>query len=296
MVHYTKCPLCNSGNTGQHLLVKDHFLSKEVFELLRCENCGFVFTQDHPDENKISRYYESDYYISHNDSAKGFSSILYRLSRSIMLKKKRRIVHELAGINKGCLLDIGSGTGHFISVMKKSGWMVQGIEINDKAREYSVSRTGLDVISPDSISTLPTGSFDCITLWHVLEHFQDPSGYASEIKRLLKPGGTCIAALPNIDSFDARHYREYWAAYDVPRHLWHFTPSAFGIFTEKAGFQIKDIRILPLDVFYISMLSEKYKGTKLYFITGMIKAFIFAFLSVFNKKKSSSIIYLLQKL
>ncbi|MCU0473681.1 MAG: class I SAM-dependent methyltransferase [Bacteroidales bacterium] len=295
MVHYSQCPLCNSGNIGKYLPVTDHFLSKEGFELLKCAICGFVFTQDHPDENNINRYYESDDYISHNDSVKGFSVGLYRLSRRIMLKKKREIVFKITGLNRGHLLDIGSGTGHFISVMKKRKWMVQGIEINDKAREYSVSQRGLDVISPTVISSLPSGSFDCITMWHVLEHFQDPFGYAAEIKRLLKPGGTCIAALPNCMSFDAMHYRDYWAAYDVPRHLWHFTPATFRIFSEKTGFEIKGIRSLPLDVFYISMLSEKYKGTKLYFITGMIKGFWFYLITLFNDKKSSSIIYLLGK-
>lgn len=296
MVHYTKCPLCNSENAGPYLSVEDHFLTKEVFQLLKCPSCGFVFTQDHPDESNISRYYESEDYISHNDSKKGFSDRLYRLSRRIMLKKKKQLVQTSTGINKGSLLDIGSGTGHFISVMKDGGWEVQGIEINDKAREYSVSKTGLNIIPPAGISSLPSKSFDCITLWHVLEHLQDPFGYASEIKRLLKAGGTCITALPNCNSFDAMHFRDFWAAYDVPRHLWHFNPASFGIFTGKAGFEIKRVRSLPLDVFYISMLSEKYKGNKLYFITGIIKALIFSFLSFFNKKKSSSIIYLLQKL
>jgi SAM-dependent methyltransferase len=296
MIHYNKCPLCQSFDIGPHIQVKDHFLSKESFRLMLCSDCKFIFTQDHPGENDISRYYESDEYISHNNSAKGYLSILYRLSREIMLKKKRQIVLKFTGLNRGTLLDIGSGTGHFISVMKKKGWVVKGIEINDRAREFSISETGLDVITPTGISSLSAGSFDCITLWHVLEHFQDPFGYASEIRRLLKPGGTCIIALPDCSSFDALHYREFWAAYDVPRHLWHFTPATFGLFAEMTGFELKSIRNLPLDVFYISILSEKYKGTRLYFIIGMIKALTFAFLSAFNKMKSSSIIYFLRKL
>jgi len=294
MVHYTKCPLCASENIGLHLQVNDTFLSKENFTLLKCNGCGFVFTQDHPDEKNIIRYYDSDEYISHNDSAKGFSARLYRLSRSIMLKKKKNIVIETTGIRKGNLLDIGSGTGHFMSEMKENGWEVQGIEINDKAREYSVLQNTLEVISPDDIPNLAPGSFDCITMWHVLEHFQDLSGYVSEIKRLLKPDGICITAIPNCNSFDARHYINYWAAYDVPRHLWHFTPAVFTKFAENRGFRITGIRSLPLDVFYISMLSEKYKGSKIPFIPGMIKGLWFSLLSLFNRKKSSSLIYLLR--
>ena len=295
MIHFSKCPLCSSENTGSCLSVRDLFLSRETFELFRCSKCGFVFTQDQPEENIISRYYESDDYISHNDSAGGFSNRLYRFSRRIMLKKKRNLVKRITGFKSGSLLDIGSGTGHFISEMKKAGWSVKGIEINAKAREFSASHFGLEIISSEQISTLQSGSFDCITLWHVLEHFQEPFRYASEILRLIKPGGICVLALPNCSSYDAHYYREFWAAYDVPRHLWHFTPDTFKVFADRTGFDIIGIHSLPLDVFYISTLSEKYKKKKFAFISGIIKAFWFAALSFFRKTRSSSIIYLLRK-
>jgi SAM-dependent methyltransferase len=295
MIHYSICPLCSSENTGSYLSVRDLFLSMESFELFRCSKCGFVFTQDQPEENIISRYYESDDYISHNDSAGGFSNRLYRFSRRIMLKKKKDLVKRTTGLKTGSLLDIGSGTGHFISEMKKAGWSVKGIEINAKAREFSASHFGLEIISSEQISTLPSDSFDCITLWHVLEHFQEPFRYASEILRLLKPGGICVLALPNCSSYDAQYYREFWAAYDVPRHLWHFTPDTFKVFADRTGFDLIGIHSLPLDVFYISTLSEKYKKKKFAFISGIIKAFWFASLSFFSKTRSSSIIYLLRK-
>jgi SAM-dependent methyltransferase len=295
MINYIICPLCSSTNTGLHLRTCDHFLSKEAFELYRCSECEFVFTQNHPDENEIGKYYDSDAYISHNDSATDLPSRLYRFSRSIMLKKKRKNVIRITGLKRGTLLDIGSGTGHFLSVMKDAGWNVKGIEINEKARTNSASLLNLDILSPDRIFTLPPGTYDCITMWHVLEHFQEPFSFATEILRLLKPGGICITALPNCNSFDAQHYSEFWAAFDVPRHLWHFTPSSFKVFTEKTGFDLKRIRRMPLDVFYISTLSEKYKGSGFTFIRGMIKGAIFSILSFFNKKRSSSIIYYLSK-
>jgi SAM-dependent methyltransferase len=212
-----------------------------------------------------------------------------------MLKKKKDLVKRTTGLKTGSLLDIGSGTGHFISEMKKAGWSVKGIEINAKAREFSASHFGLEIISSEQISTLPSDSFDCITLWHVLEHFQEPFRYASEILRLLKPGGICVLALPNCSSYDAQYYREFWAAYDVPRHLWHFTPDTFKVFADRTGFDLIGIHSLPLDVFYISTLSEKYKKKKFAFISGIIKAFWFAALSFFSKTRSSSIIYLLRK-
>ena len=295
MVHYYKCPLCNSEDTGAWLQVPDYFLTGEKFELVRCPNCGFLFTQDHPDIEEIGRYYESADYISHNDSAGGISASMYRIAREFMLKRKRKMVCRVSGLDKGSILDIGSGTGHFLSVMKNGGWQVKGTEINDKAREFSKTEFGLEVLPPVNIGSLPSASFDAISLWHVLEHFQDPFTYASEIKRLLKPGGVCLIALPNCSSFDAGFYKISWAAYDVPRHLWHFTPATFKLFAEKNGFIIRSVRALPLDVFYISILSEKYKKTGFSFMQGILKGALFYLLSLFNMKGSSSLIYQLQK-
>ncbi|TAL61723.1 MAG: class I SAM-dependent methyltransferase [Bacteroidetes bacterium] len=278
-----------------HLRCIDHFISKEDFEIYKCAACSFEFTQNYPEEPEIGKYYESVDYISHTDTSKGFSNKIYRLVRDFMLHIKKRIIKRATGLKSGSLLDIGSGTGHFACTMRNNGWQVKGIEINKKARDFSVSWFGLEVKGPEDISTLETNSFDCITLWHVLEHFHDPFKYAAEILRLLKPGGVCLIALPNCISFDAKYYGQYWAAYDVPRHLWHFNPSSFRLFTEKTGFTLENTGNLPLDVFYISLLSEKYKGSRLPFITGMAKAKIFALLSIFKKRKSSSVIYLLRK-
>ena len=212
-----------------------------------------------------------------------------------MFSWKRKLIINTCQLSKGTLLDIGSGTGHFIAAMEEAGWSVKGIEINEKARESSVSRFDLEVLSQEQLSSLQTSSFDCITLWHVMEHLHEPNKYASEIVRLLKPGGTCIIALPNCNSFDAKYYREYWAAYDVPRHLWHFTPKAFGLFAEIAGLKIKIIRRLPPDVFYISVLSEKNKGSRFSFCLGILKGIVFSVRSLFSITGSSSLIYCLRK-
>lgn len=296
MVHHKVCPLCLSRDISLHLRCTDHYISKEVFEIYECRECGFEFTQGYPEEAESGKYYESEDYISHSDTAKGFSNKLYRLARKIMLQRKLSIIRRFTGINRGSILDIGSGTGYFADTMKRAGWQVKGIEINEKARSYAKSIFALDILGPESIATIQTGSFDCITLWHVLEHFHDPFSYASEIVRLLKPGGVCIIALPNSGSFDAGHYGKFWAAYDVPRHLWHFNPETFRRFTDKAGFVTENMLTLPLDLFYISILSEKYKGSWLHFFRGIATAMMYTFTSFFNKKRSSSIIYILRKL
>ncbi len=295
MVKHSNCPLCSSADILHYLQCTDNFVSKENFGLYRCSACGFVFTNNYPEADSIGKYYESDEYISHSDTSEGFINKIYRIVRNIMLRRKRAIVTNVTKIKTGNLLDIGSGTGHFAAEMKSAGWSVKGIEINEKAREFSRTKSGLEVIGPDEISSLEKESFDAITLWHVLEHFHDPFTYASDIISLLKPGGICIVALPNSSSFDAAHYKEHWAAYDVPRHLWHFNPDTFRIFSDKTGFKTIKLLTLPLDVFYISLLSEKYKGTKLSFLAGIAKAKLFTFGSFFNRKRSSSMIYILQK-
>lgn len=293
MISHSICPLCSSERIFLFLQCTDHLVSKEVFDLFRCQGCGFVFTHEYPEEKVIGKYYESDDYISHDDNAGGFVNRIYLPVRKIMLRKKRMIIKKATGLNTGTILDIGCGTGHFAGMMKKAGWKVTGVEPDKKAREYGSGLFGIDVLRPEEISGLPGQIFDCITMWHVLEHFHDPFSYAAEISRLLKPGGVCICALPNCNSYDAGHYGASWAAYDVPRHLWHFTPETYRIFAEKAGFKISGIRSLPLDVFYISILSEKMKGSKLNFFIGMIKGTSFVFRSLFNKARSSSLIYFL---
>jgi SAM-dependent methyltransferase len=295
MVHHKVCPLCSSENIEMKIQCRDYFISKKEFPVYRCTSCDFNFTQDYPDENEIGMYYESPDYISHSDTSEGFVNKLYRAARTLMLRRKRNLVKNTTGLSKGKILDIGSGTGYFAAEMKKAGWTVNGIEINEKARNFSFSHFGLTIYPPEEIDSLTSDSFDCITLWHVLEHFHDPFNYFSQIRRLLKPGGVCVVALPNCSSYDAVYFKSFWAAWDVPRHLWHFRPGTFSLFSEKARFSLDSIGVLPLDVFYISQMSEKYKEVRFPFIQGISKAFVFAILSVFNKSKSSSIIYILRK-
>ena len=295
MVHHVRCPLCLSEMIAVKFKCTDHFISKEAFAIAGCGNCGFLFTQDYPDENEISGYYESEDYISHSDTNEGLLNKLYHLIRQFMLIRKRSMIERTTELRTGSLLDIGSGTGHFAYLMKRAGWNVKAIEINEKARLSSSESFGLDVYAPAEISGFEKESMDCVTLWHVLEHLHYPEDYFSKIHTLLKPGGICLVALPNSSSFDAKYYRNCWAAFDVPRHLWHFDPSSFRLFSDKSAFKIERQSVLPFDVFYISLLSEKYKGSKFAFMQGLIRGAWFALLSLFSRSGGSSIVYILRK-
>jgi 2-polyprenyl-3-methyl-5-hydroxy-6-metoxy-1,4-benzoquinol methylase len=293
MLHIEACPVCSSGEIATLFTCTDFLVTKELFPVVKCSKCGFIFTQDQPEDT--GKYYESEEYISHSDTSAGLVNKLYRLARSYMLKKKLAIIKKATSLNKGSLLDIGSGTGYFPGAMKKAGWDAIGVEINKKARDFSRRTFGLEVSDPAFIGETPSKSRDCVTMWHVLEHFDDPFRYMHETSRILKDEGTCIVALPNCNSFDAEYYGNKWAAWDVPRHLWHFNPSSFRKLAAKTGFEIVGIKRLPLDVFYISILSERISGSRQPILPGILNGFRWWFLSLFRTKRSSSLVYILKK-
>ena len=294
MLNHDNCLLCGGRELSLHHSCTDQLVSSGKFDVFRCNKCGFVFTQGAPDAAEAWRFYESPEYISHTDSSVTLTEKLYQFVRKYMLVRKRRIAERSCGTVKGSLLDYGSGTGHFLNSMKQAGWDVKGIEINDNAREYSRSKFGLDVLPPGNLNHFPDRSLDCITMWHVAEHLYDIRDCFSEAGRILKPGGRMVVALPNCNSYDATHYKENWAAWDVPRHLWHFSQETFTSFAGSAGFSLIETRVLPFDVFYISLLSERQKGSGSGLIKGFVKGMWFSILCLFRRKKASSLVYVLR--
>lgn len=286
------CPLCNSQDISHHLTTKDYMLTGELFKVWKCNICSFTFTQGTPDPDKIGKYYQSQDYISHSDTKRGLMNRLYHLSRQLMLRLKWRMVRKVAG--KGRLLDIGCGTGYFPGFMKMKGYEAIGVEVDPKARAFAEKEFGLKVFSPEEfISGKIANKFEMITLWHVLEHVHDFDLYMERMKESLVPGGTLVIALPNHQAFDARHYKEYWAGFDVPRHLWHFTPPTLEYLAEKHGLKVNKMKRLPLDPFYNAMLSEKYRGNKFFMISGIFYGKLAYLESLFSREKSSSIVYFL---
>jgi 2-polyprenyl-3-methyl-5-hydroxy-6-metoxy-1,4-benzoquinol methylase len=291
-VTYSSCPLCNSANIDEYLSANDHLLSSEIFSIYKCQACSFTFTQGTPPTDQIGKYYQSQDYVSHSNTKQGLMNRIYHVARNIMLGKKYRMVNIVA--NGRNLLDIGCGTGYFPAYMKKKGYEVAGVEVDPKAREFAKNEFGLPVYPPEEfLKDEIDGKFNVITLWHVLEHLDDFNLYLERMLEHLAPGGTLVIALPNHTALDARFYKEFWAGYDVPRHLWHFTPSTLKILAEKHGLKVLRMKRLPLDPFYNSMLSEKYKGNKLHFFAGMIIGELAYIESLFSIKKSSSIVYFL---
>lgn len=282
--------LMNFLKTKHFLTVKDHSVSGETFSLLHDETLDLVYTNPQPSAENLGKYYESDDYISHTDGKRSLFEIVYQVVKKTAIKKKVNLINSFQK-QKGTLLDIGAGTGDFLFAAKQKGWIVTGIEPNTKAREKAISK-GINFV--ETSLNLPEKSFDIITMWHVLEHVPDIESQIKELNRLLKPTGTLIVAVPNFNSFDAKHYGEFWAAYDVPRHLWHFSNTSIIKLFDKEQISLKKRLPMKLDAFYVSLLSEKYKTNKMNFF----KAFFIGLQS--NRKarvsqEFSSHIYILEK-
>ena len=273
---------------------KDYYATQEMFTLMQCSSCQFIFTQDHPKEDDMGRYYDTPDYVSHSDTKKGMVNSIYHWARSFMLHQKYTMLRRESMVKKGSIMDIGCGTGYFLETMQKKGWQTQGVEVNTHAREAASKRLSQTVAS--SLHAIENQRFDIISLWHVMEHLHDLPYTFGRLQELLNDEGLLVVALPNAAAHDAAHYQNDWGAYDPPRHVWHFTADTFSQIAQQHGFRIEKIAPMPLDAFYVSMLSEKYQQHQMPFFKGMwqgVKAFG---ASWGNPKKSSSIIYLLRKI
>lgn len=291
----TKCPLCGDEQLEPVLTCVDSYASGEMFKLCRCARCGFLMTQDAPAEEEIARYYEAPDYISHTDTRKGVMNRVYHWARSYMLRRKAQLVERESHATKERLLDIGTGTGYFAAEMARRGWQVDAVEKSAQARKFAKEHFGLKVLPDHSLDSLPEGAYRVVTLWHVMEHLYDLEATWKRIHQLLEERGVLIVAVPNCTSWDARKYGAYWAAYDVPRHLWHFTPNTIQQMGEKQGFILAERFPMPLDAFYVSMLSEKHMHHKAAFLRGLLAGIPAWWASLVRKERSSSMIYVFRK-
>jgi 2-polyprenyl-3-methyl-5-hydroxy-6-metoxy-1,4-benzoquinol methylase len=292
MKKYAKCPVCHSEDIKQKIKTRDFFLTGESFTIYTCEKCGILFTNPRPEEEKLADYYKSENYYSHNAKGQGIIPKVYRTIR------KRNIIYKYKLITRfvpnGKILDIGCGTGEFLYFFKTKGWITKGVEPGEKARTFAGENYQLKIGTEDYLDEAEEKSFDVITLWHVLEHVGDINNRLNQINRLLKDEGLLVIALPNPESADAKYYGQYWAGYDVPRHLFHFPPQAFENLMSQYNLEIIEKKPLKYDAYYIALLSEEYKSNKKAFG----KAFYQGYKSNRKAKKDgnySSLIYLLQK-
>lgn len=286
-----ECPVCQGKDFNNYKTCRDFTVSRETFNIVNCENCHFKFTNPRPAEHELMQYYQSPQYISHSNKTNSFINFIYKNVRKITVKQKAKLVTSLT--ETGHLLDYGCGTGEFLKACQDKGWRVLGVEPASLARQQAINLTQADIYG--SIFDIEKQQqYNVITLWHVLEHVPQIDETLMKIKRLLKPSGRLVIAVPNYKSYDAGLYKEFWAGYDVPRHLYHFDKKSISALLAKHHLKVETVLPQKLDAYYVSLLSEKNQSAN----TNMLKAFITGYRSNHEAKKNnlnySSLIYIVR--
>lgn len=294
MHHILECPACSGLEFQRTLAVEDYAVSHETFFIDQCTHCELQLTNPQPAQENIARYYQSNSYISHNKKSTSAFDRLYKLIRMFTIRWKHYILTKYFLEKRSSILDLGCGTGHFLKYLKKKGIPAEGVEPSPTARMIASENTGSVIHA--SLDTV-TSTFDAVTAWHVLEHVPAPNETLKRLHRLLNQNGTLFIAVPNPGSYDAKKYQEYWAGYDVPRHLWHFSKQSMTILLEKNKFDLLTVIPMKLDAYYVSLLSEKYIRKKIT-LAGTLKSIFRGFISNLNGSittNHSSLIYIARK-
>jgi 2-polyprenyl-3-methyl-5-hydroxy-6-metoxy-1,4-benzoquinol methylase len=285
------CPICESPKHSHWRSGEDHNVSHDVFQIVQCDSCGFRFTNPIPTIETIGDYYKSENYISHSSTKKGIVNKIYHIVRERAIKQKEALASSVS--KHKSLLDIGCGTGDFLGYCKKNGWNTLGLEPDESARYLAQKNNQIEALDLDQLSNIPSESKSVITMWHVLEHVYNLNTDIEEYKRILKPGGHLIVAVPNCSSHDADYYKEHWAALDLPIHLYHFQPKDIKTLMDKHNLSLEKILPMKFDSYYISMISEKYKGGNI--LSGFWRGFVSNQKAKKNKNTFSSQIYVIKK-
>lgn len=287
-----KCPLCNSEDLKNEILCKDHTVSQQDFAIAKCTRCDFMFTSPRPTAKSLPDYYKSEDYISHKNKSNNPVNFIYKIARHFTIKSKIKLINKYG--KKGAILDIGCGTGHFLNACKQDGWGIYGVEPDNSAKEIAREKTNT-VIKQD-VNELTDKKFDVITLWHVLEHISNLNEFITSISERLTKNGVIIVAVPNHRSYDAQHYKQFWAAYDLPRHLYHFEQKTMKALMKNHKLKITAIIPMKLDAYYVSLLSESNQniGIKKY-LNSILTGWKSNKYAKNNAKNYSSLIYIISR-
>ena len=293
MITVGNCPVCNSLKFKTKIECVDYTYSKDIFNIVSCETCGFLITSPRPHDDNIGEYYKSESYISHTNSSSGLFNWMYQAARHYSIKKKVGFLKNLCP--QGTHLDVGCGTGEFLNACKKSGFRTIGIEPSSIARKQAVENFGLKVKKNTDLKQFEKSSFDTISMWHVLEHVAKLNQTVSQLARILRPGGAILVAVPNHKSWDANYYKEHWAAWDVPIHLWHFSERTIENLFCKHGFCLTEKKPMLFDSYYVSLLSEEFRHGRKKFFKSLIIGAISNIVGLITKRGCSSTMYIFKK-
>jgi SAM-dependent methyltransferase len=296
MEELKECPACKGTKHTFVRKCKDFTVSAEEFKIVQCDGCSLQFTNPRPNSVEIGRYYESPDYISHSNSTKGLINKIYRIVRNHSIKKKLNLITRLNKDKEQSIIDIGCGTGEFLGICQQNGWKALGIEPNEKARKQAETNWNLEVHPESYLEKVDNKNKpNIISMWHVLEHVHLLNERLRQVHNILAENGHLIIAVPNPSSWDASHYTDTWAAYDVPRHLYHFSPEVLIDLLTKFGFEHIESKPMAFDSFYVSMLSEKYMHGHPRNLNAVINGIRSNLSAGGEAEKYSSVIYVFKK-
>ncbi|MBP7809385.1 MAG: class I SAM-dependent methyltransferase [Bacteroidia bacterium] len=285
----TNCPVCKGTDFAPFLNCKDYTVSQESFNIVSCKACNFKFTNPRPSDSEIGKYYKSEDYVSHSDTKKGLINRLYHMVRTRTLKQKLDLISSY--VSRGTILDYGCGTGMFLKTCADAGWKSFGFEPDSDAKKLAEGK-GLSVAN--SKEALAGNKYDIISLWHVLEHVTDLDPTLEFFSKSITDKGRLIIAVPNYTSADAKYYKEFWAGYDVPRHIYHFEINTLKKLLGNYGFSLEETKPMKFDSYYVSMLSEKYKTGSMNYFTAFLNG-LKSNLAAKDSSQYSSVIYIFKK-
>lgn len=287
-----ECPVCKHKALVNKLIAKDHLVSQESFAIVECQKCQLLFTNPRPTLEQLPKYYQSEDYVSHTNKSNNLINIVYKAARYFTIRSKYKLINKYQ--NKGSILDYGCGTGDLLKHFNKNDWKTTGVEPDPNARKIAIEKNNLEVY--ESHKELNKGkTYDVIMLWHVMEHIYDLKKTARKLVRLLSDKGTMIIAVPNHKSLDAEHYKENWAAYDVPRHLYHFNQLNIKELFRIMKVKLVKIHPMTLDAYYVSLLSEKNISKSNNFLEAIKIGNKSNKLAKINNQNFSSLIYVVKK-
>jgi 2-polyprenyl-3-methyl-5-hydroxy-6-metoxy-1,4-benzoquinol methylase len=242
------CPVCHDARSDFFAWGRDRLfrLAQGRFSLRRCLSCGSVYQDPLPKESELSAFYPELYWWEAESGPPcGGTRFLSRLEetyREFVARDHVRFLERCAGRGSSegrPLLDIGCGSGTFLSLARRRGFACCGMDASDRAAALARKQYGLDVRQGSVGAAIwEERSFDFVTMFHVLEHLADPGAGLRYARRLLKPGGSLIVQVPNVASYQARAFRQRWYGIDVPRHVVNFTPPALELLLRKTGYEI----------------------------------------------------------
>lgn len=296
IINFSSCPGCKAISIDPVITAKDYTVSGQEFSIWQCKQCSLRFTQDVPAQSSIGHYYQSDNYISHTDTTKGLVNSLYHLIRKRTLHQKKKLIERITRLQHGSLLDIGAGTGAFSFYMQHAGWKVTGLEPDEQARKRAADLYGMTLLPAGELFNMSTLSYDVVTMWHVLEHVHDLHGYLQQLSDILSKKGIAFIAVPNYTSYDASVYKQFWAAYDVPRHLYHFSPYSMKLLLSSHSMKVRKIVPMWYDSFYVALLSEQYQNGSSGYVKASYNGLVSNWQAVKNREKCSSLIYIIEKI